>query len=238
MPAKNKILSTGLLYPQLIREAESKNFTVDVLSFIETILKDDIDTANEIGTILMQNATVVFTSKNSVEAVAIHLHGYTPQWNIYCINNTTKTLVEEYFDSKLIAGTANNATMLAQLIIDDAPGNEIIFFCGDKRRDELPILLGRNKIEVTEIEVYHSKMIHHIINKSYDGILFFSPSAVESFFNHNKLNKGVILFAIGSTTANEIRKYTRNKIVVNDIPGKEHLFQKMIEYFSNLQGKE
>src|SRR5258706_9822828 len=44
--------------------------------------------------------------------------------------------------------------------------------------------------------------------KVYDGILFFSPSGVESFFNTNEVNEQTILFAIGNTTATEIKKYT------------------------------
>jgi len=41
----------------------------------------------------------------------------------------------------------------------------------------------------------------------------------------------LVFFAIGQTTANTIRKYTSNKIIFPDHPGKESLFEKMIEYF-------
>jgi len=63
-------------------------------------------------------------------------------------------------------------------------------------------------------------------------VLFFSPTAVQSFFRQNKLPAETILFAIGSTTAAEIRKFSTNNIIISDEPGKESLVRKMMEYFS------
>ena len=106
--------------------------------------------------------------------------------------------------------------------------SEVIFFCGDQRRDELPGLLKKNKIEVKEIVVYKTIATPKKIEKKYDGILFFSPSAVKSFFQKNKLDKQVMLFAIGNTTADEIKKFSKNKIVVSDVPAGKLLLQKVI----------
>ena len=143
---------------------------------------------------------------NAVEAVAAHLNDYIPDWKIYCIGNTTKKLVQEYFGEDLIAETASDATELAEKIIEDNITDEVIFFCGDKRRDELPSILNEHNINVNEIEVYQTNIIQHTIEKNYDGILFFSPSAVQSFFSTNKLNDKTILFAIGNTTSSAIKK--------------------------------
>lgn len=105
------------------------------------------------------------------------------------------------------------------------------FFCGDKRRDEVPALLNQHEIEVHEIEVYRTKLIRHNINKSYDGILFFSPSAVISFFRYNTVYGKTILFAIGNTTANEIKKYSGNMIVTSEEAGKKNLVESAIIFF-------
>jgi uroporphyrinogen-III synthase len=76
-------------------------------------------------------------------------------------------------------------------------------------------------------------MIEHTIDKVYDGILFFSPSAVESFFSKNKLPEQTVLFAIGNTTAKTIhRRYCNNRIMISDQPGKDELIEQAIEYFS------
>ena len=169
---------------------------------------------------------------NAVEAVADYLDGQPVEWNIYCMGNTTNRLVKKYFGERKIAGTANSAAELAELIVEDSMIDEVIFFCGDQRRDELPAILKNNDIDVNEITVYQTIAIPHKIDKTYNGILFFSPSAVESFFRKNKIPATTILFAIGSTTANEIKKYSNNKIIISDEPGKENLVEKMMEYFT------
>jgi len=229
--SKITILSTRPIDEELINEAAKLNIKIEVFPFVATEPIDDLDTYNEIEIALSETATIVFTSMNAVDAVASHVHDFGPDWKIYCIGNATKKLVAEYFGESSITGTANDATELAQRIIDDDI-DDVIFFCGDKRRDELPALLRDNEIEVTEIEVYETKSIHHKIDKTYDGILFFSPSAVESFFSNNKLQERTILFAIGNTTANEIKKYSRNTIVISDEPGKRNLVEKAIDFFN------
>ncbi|MBS1975620.1 MAG: uroporphyrinogen-III synthase, partial [Bacteroidetes bacterium] len=67
----------------------------------------------------------------------------------------------------------------------------------------------------------------------YDAILFYSPSAVNSFFEKNNPGPQTILFAIGNTTTKEIKKYTNNKIVVADKPSKKLLAEQAINYFIN-----
>jgi uroporphyrinogen-III synthase len=168
---------------------------------------------------------------NAVEAVADELEDQRPDWKIYSIGTTTSRLVKKHFGEEAIAGTANSASELAELIVDEREDSEVIFFCGDQRREELPEILRNNDIEVNEIVVYKTIVVHHKLSKQYHGILFFSPSAVESFFSSNKADTSTVLFAIGNTTANAIKKISNNKIIISDEPGKENLFRKMIEYF-------
>ena len=117
-------------------------------------------------------------------------------------------MIEKYFGSKLVAGTADSAKELADIIAKNSNSDKVVFFCGDHRRDELSAILREKNIEVNEIVVYKTRLVPHKIEKKYDGILFFSPSAVQSFFEKNKLDDQTILFAIGNTTANEIKKYS------------------------------
>ncbi|HEX9150948.1 MAG TPA: uroporphyrinogen-III synthase, partial [Flavobacterium sp.] len=86
--------------------------------------------------------------------------------------------------------------------------------------------------EVNEIVVYQTIAVPFKVEKKYHGILFFSPSAVESFFSNNKVTGQTVLFAIGKTTAMALKKYCNNKIITSDEPGKENLVRKMMEYFS------
>lgn len=226
------VLCTRPLQAALVEEAAAAGIAIDEISFIETESILSVEVQQEIELASTETATVVFTSMNAVDAVTIFLDGHQPEWSIYAIGTATARLIKEYFGEESIAGTAPDAAALATLIAADRFTDEVIFFCGDQRRDELPGILRQNDIEVNEIVVYQTIATAHKIDKEYFGILFFSPSAVQSFFSRNKVPAATILFAIGNTTANEIRKFTANKIIVSDEPGKENLLAKMIEYFS------
>lgn len=228
------ILCTRPLNNFLVEEAKAIGITIDELSFIDTTPIQTIEVQQEIEQALLLSATVVFTSMNAVEAVAEWQLDEIPDWRIYCIGTTTNKLAAKYFGAESIAGTANAAAELATLIAADRFIDKVIFFCGNQRRDELPAILQQNNIEVNEIIVYQTMAVPHKISKPYDGILFFSPSAVESFFSNNKVPEQTILFAIGNTTATEIKKYSNNKISSSDAPGKENLVKKMMEYFGDV----
>ena len=229
---KVQILCTRPVAEELVEEAGKNNINVDVISFIETEPIDSIEVQQEIEQAYLLSAAVVFTSMNAVEAVAAQADEQEPAWNIYCMGHATKQLVIEYFGEERIVGTGDSATDLAELIIEEGVDDEVIFFCGDQRRDELPDLLRSNSIDVNEIVVYHTVPVPQKVAKSYHGILLFSPSAVDSFFKLNKVAGQTIFFAIGNTTANTIKKYTNNKIIISKKPEKEQMMIEVINYFS------
>ena len=226
------ILSTRPIDEPLINEAKHQNIEIDILSFIETVPIRSIEVQQEIENALLKSSAVVFTSMNAVEAVANELDGHQPDWRIYSMGNTTRQLVKKYFGEEAIAGTAESAAELAELIVEEDNSDDIFFFCGEQRRDELPDILRSNDIDVNEIVVYQTIQVKHKIEKTYHGILFFSPSAVQSFFSNNKISDKTILFAIGNTTATEIKKYANNKIITGDEPSKENLVMEMIRYYT------
>ena len=228
--SKFSILSTRLLPDELISELQSENLVVDQLSFIETEILQSIEALQEIEYAYLQTTAVAFTSINAVEAVASEQKEQQPEWIVYCTGPATRKQVEKYFGEEIIAGTADSASELAELIIEDEV-DELIFFCGDKRRDELPSILREHDIHVNEIVVYQTIAVSHKIEKNYHGILFFSPSAVESFFKKNKLSENTILFAIGKTTADSIKSFSSNTIITADNPSKEDLVQEVIGFF-------
>lgn len=232
MQNKIPVLCTRPLSDELIESVAQLGIEIDVLPFIEVEAIESVEIQQEIEAAMQAEATVVFTSMNAVEAVVENCPDEQPAWKIYCIGNTTARLIHEYFPLSVIIGTADNATALASMIIEEGETEELIFFCGNRRREELPTLLRKENIEVDEIVVYQTLELPQKITKDYFGILFFSPSAVDSFFKNNKLTTQTVLFAIGNTTEAAIRKYTSNKIVIADQPGKEELVEKMVEYFT------
>jgi uroporphyrinogen-III synthase len=227
-----QVLCTRPIPAQLVEEAAAKGIELDVLSFIDTEPIETVEVQQEIENALILSATVVFTSMNAVEAVAEFLFDEQPDWKIYCMGNTTRQLVKKYFGERAIQSTAENATALAEKIIEKESPREVLFFCGDQRRDELPQILKQKDVEVNEIVVYHTIPLPHKVVKDYTGVLFFSPSAVESFFSANKAGEKTIFFAIGTTTASAIKKHTANRILVADAPGKEALVKEMMTFFA------
>jgi uroporphyrinogen-III synthase len=227
-----RVLCTRPIPGELVEEAAAKGIAVDVLSFIETEPIESVEVQQEIENALILSATVVFTSMNAVEAVAEFLFDEQPDWKIYCMGNTTRQLVKKYFGEQAIQSTAENATALAEKIVENEMPEEILFFCGDQRRDELPQLLKQQDVEVNEIVVYHTIAVPHKISRDYTAVLFFSPSAVESFFSANKAGDKMIFFAIGNTTALAIKKHTANRVLIGDAPGKEELVKDMISFFA------
>ena len=216
----------------LVDEAAYAGIDIDEIPFIETEPIQSIEVQQEIEQAFLLALPVVFTSMNAVEAVAYYLEETIPEWQIYCIGNTTNKLVIKHFGEAQIAGIADDAESLAALIVEDQFIDQVIFFCGDQRRDELPQVLRNHDIDVNEIVVYQTIALPQKLEKAYHGILFFSPSAVASFFQKNKLPDTTVLFAIGNATAAAIKKFSANRIITGDEPGKAELVRKMISYFA------
>ena len=231
MQNKIEILCTRPVDESIKDLCAANNISVEVISFIDTTPIETVEVQQEIENALLLSTAVVFTSMNAVEAVAEFLFDAQPAWRIYCMGNTTQQLVKKYFGEDRIAGTAIDAAALADAIIA-ADEEEVIFFCGDIRRDELPQALESSNINVQEIVVYETIAVPHKIEKEYHGILFFSPSAVESFFSANKAAAQTVFFSIGNTTAAAIKKFSGNKIIIGDEPGKNALLEKALEYFT------
>lgn len=236
MPELNiHILCTRPVEKTQVEKAKQKGISLESFSFIETEAIQNIEIQQEIEWASVEETTVVFTSMNAVESVTAMLDGFVPSWSIYCMGHKTKQLVTEYFGEQAITGTADNASELANKIIENEEPEDVIFFCGNQRREELPVKLRAHHVNVNEIVVYETIQIEHTIDKVYDGILFFSPSAVESFFRKNTLSEKTVAFAIGNTTATTIHRYCPNKIMISEQPGKDELIEQAMEYFSGLK---
>jgi uroporphyrinogen-III synthase len=224
------LLSTGLLPAELIKQAEAKGIVLDTMDFIaiETVI--DAEMGARIKALGGRQLTAVFTSTNAVEALKEWM-GRVPDWRIFCIEGATRRAVADYFGEMAIAGTAESATALAEMVMAEGGMKEIFFFCGDQRREELPAMLRAEGFKVNEWIVYRTLLTPRKTERVYAGIAFFSPSAVESFFSLNTVAEDVTLFAIGRTTAAAIQARCPNAVIISDRPGKEALVRTMTDYF-------
>jgi len=228
--AERHLLSTRPLPEALLQQAAGEGIAVDCRSFIETDAVSGPEFGATIQALARTPHTVVFTSMNAVEAVAAYLNT-APHWQAYSIGHSTRQLVSEKLGIP-VKGEAPDAAALTQVILE-AGEKHLLFFCGNLRRDTLPLTLKAHKVRVEELMVYRTRLTGSKVEKDYDGILFYSPSAVESFFGHNLPVAGTVYFAIGATTAAALRDAGAEQIVVATRPGKEALLQQAIRHFTN-----
>lgn len=225
-----RILCTRPLDQLLISKAAEKNIDITVLPFIEINKLQTAAFRAQVESLALTKADVAFTSQYSVESVALNLVG-KPNWKICCIGGVTKETVAKYFGEDSLVVTAKNASALARKIIETGDIGEVLFFCGDQRLDDLPETLRANNIPVQEVVAYQTLQTPHDVEEDYAGVLFFSPTAVHSFFSNNTVRIDVVLFSIGRTTTATIQSYCTNKVVTSEWPGQENLVERVVEYF-------
>lgn len=164
---------------------------------------------------------VIITSKNAVEALVTNYSAIELQFkNIYCVGRRTKRLIERKIGN--VKHAAKNAKALAEYLVEFIEGTEVTYFCSDIRLDELPTILSENNITVNEVEAYQTKYDGTKVEDSVEGVMFYSPSTVESFVSKNK--KEVIAFCIGETTAKEAKKHFKD-VRVAKVPTVESVIE-------------
>lgn len=181
---------------------------------------------------------------------------------VYCIQGATKQAVEALLPEAAIIGIAPNSKELAELMLKDmeadaqlqhnilkdishsadavkdghsSQSKNITFCCGNIRRDELPDMLRNAGITVNEIVVYETHETPKPLSGTYDGIMFFSPSSVRSFFTSNALPANTICFAIGHTTGAALQERTASNVVTSPEASVDALLQTVILHFDNIK---
>lgn len=227
------LLVTKKISSSLALQAGLRGVNVLEKEFIRIVPSVNEHLNKRINKLIRDKNTVAFTSKNAVAAVAGNNTFEEPAWRIFCIEGATKKEVTKYFDEASVAGTAKNAALLAEVIAEKIDGNKIIFFCGNRRLEDLPRLLTEKNIDVEEVVVYHTELVPQKIVDDYEAVAFFSPTAVESFFKDNTPKKSVVYFSVGRTTTEAIKKYSRNKVITSDNPSEESVIELAIKYSKN-----
>ena len=219
MNSKKKILSTKKL--SVTQKDLLNNFNVDETELIEIDYNTSIRTQ-----IPVKNA--IFTSKNAVIGILSQFALDELQFeNVYCVGDKTSRFLQD--KNIKVTVKANSAQELADEILLNKDIDEVHFFCGNLRRNELPEILTENNIKVNEVEVYTTNFKPVKIKNTYDGILFFSPSSVKSYLVENT-NTQSIAFCIGNTTASEAINDFEN-VFVADEPTVENVIKSVNQYF-------
>ena len=226
------IVSTKYLKPYILQQLIDNDFNIIEHDFIKI---EEIKN-NQFSSILNNHQpNYIFTSKNAVRSFSKQVIDNKIKINkkaVFCAlsGETQKALLDEGFSATIIA---ENASDLAQKIIKEKKFKEALFICGDKRRDELPAILSVEEIVLTELVLYKNIEQPKKIDNSFQAIIFFSPSAIQSFFKENVLPKTTACFCIGYTTANALKEYKiTNKVIVSNYPSQQVMIDLVLNYFN------
>ena len=171
---------------------------------------------------------LIFTSQNAVLSVLKNENSVILKDKIcFCVGIKTKQLLEE--NGFKVENSFDYADDLVDYLLKNHSDKKFTFFSGNLRRDTIPTAFQKSNIIFDEIEVYKTILTPHKVDNQMDGILFFSPSAVQSYLNENSITSE-ICFCIGTTTAAEIEKNTKNIVIANR-PTIENVIIQSINYF-------
>lgn len=181
--------------------------------------------------VLDQQTALVFTSENGVIGAQNAYPELFTQKNtpVFCLSGKTRQTVEAH-GQNLIVGVADNAPDLAYRILAHSHFRQVLFFNGTLSRSELPHILTQNGVKVVPITVYDTRLTPHTLDSVPDAILFFSPSAIDSFLQKNKLAARTRCFCIGQTTGSHLRRYTEQPIVCAPTPSVSALIEAVLTH--------
>ena len=198
---RNRLLQTGVHYSE-------RNFiTTSPLSF----------TAN------VHSQSLIFTSQNAVKAVFNQLNFMDKK--CYCVGEKTKALLEE--NGQKVIKIEQNASKLADFILKNDENDEFLFFAGKQRLPDVETAFSMKNKTLTVVEVYETLAQPKAVGM-YDGLLFYSPSGVDSFRQNNTFEKSMC-FALGHTTAAALATHTTSIITATQ-PTVEHLIAAVKKY--------
>ena len=173
------------------------------------------------------NDYIVFTSKKAVKSVLKLGNNGVLTKSCLCVGSKTKKFLEK--KGFKVIENANYAEDLIQIIDSKYKENTFTFFCGNIKKNTIPTYFQQNKMDYKEVIAYETKLKPHKIADVFDGILFFSPSGVNSFLENNSVENKTC-FCIGKTTAKALENRTEN-LLIADKPSVENVILKVIEYY-------
>ncbi len=184
---------------------------------------------------------LAFTSQNAVKAFSEIIWKekiQVPKVKFFAVGDSTARHLK-LLDVEPFVPKKNDAVELADLILKDGNIKTVLFPCAEHHLEDLPEWLRRQNVAVKELVIYSTILLKNKVEvNGIEGIVFMSPSAVKSFFQANREIDSIPCFSIGRTTADELKRWTSNHILIASRPDIESIFEKVTEYFANSKNPE
>ena len=235
-----KVLCLKKLTPPRINAGRKLGLGLTAVEVIET--QPDFE-SYAVSYALKSTNNWVFSSLNSVSAITsvlkstsmIHKH-------VFCVGPR----VANFFDGKVKAiHQVNSASELTE-VAKASEKERFMWFHGNKSDMALIEEFEVHEMTLSSHPVYKTELITPRIEdlEDYKALMFFSPSGVDSFNEHNYIPENAVVSAIGKTTAEYIAlKYDDQEntklenIITPEIYEYEHLLQALQTHFET-NGKD
>jgi uroporphyrinogen-III synthase len=222
-----KVLCTRKLDDHWAEQALREGIELSSREYLRISLKKPEEIA---GALEQNRAPFVFTSAYGVKAVAAFAEAYPNGLQIkdcFCIDGNTRTEAEAA--GFKVLDSARDAKELAGRIIES--GYRLVLHCSAaNRRMELDETLAVGGVRSQYCEVYEKTLVPFKAG-AIDGVVFYSPSQVDSFLALNELDKKTPAFCIGGTTARHLESKGHQHIHVAPQAATEHILQTLYQYF-------
>lgn len=207
---------------KLREELEARGAKVKLLPLIAFAQPDDFGPLDAALRQLASFDWILFTSANAVHQVAKRRselgsaagHGEGKPRVAAVGPATAEAAAEAGFLVGYVA-TNHSGAGLAEELRDEVRGRRIFLPRSDRANPDLPAALKRDGAQVTEVVAYKTvtpgkadrERVNSCCKEEVDGILFFSPSAVQSFLEIverkvlDRLQGRAVMVAVGPTTA-------------------------------------
>lgn len=200
-----------------ISKVLGKKVQVDAKAFIQTEILEIDEEKSE----YFSDHILVFTSPKGVEGFFKQhqiLSEKRPQ--IWVVGSKTTASVNQY--GCAVSHQFVNSEELAAFYSSTSVTLKLVHYCGDLA----PAIFQNNK-NYTQKVVYTTQLLYPQLTEKYHAVVFFSPSGVRSFAKFNFFDD-LQIFAIGETTAKEIKKWTAADVCVSPKNNMDDLLQLII----------
>ena len=242
MKAKHHILVTRALSEEQLTLCEKLGLDVTVEPAIQIRYRNDWTPIQDLLN-SKENLVFAFTSQSAVAALQHYLQQggqLTAPIKVYAVGKKTADAIASLGFQPILAEQPNGVG-LARKITDDflksaeLSGATVLHLCGNRRRDEFRQFLEDTEINVRDVVVYETILKRmDLKNLHVDGILFYSPTAVQAFRDSGGFESDLSaeLFAIGHTTGEELSIESGKHVHISPEP-KTELFLPYVSQILN-----
>lgn len=169
----------------------------------------------------------VFSSQNAVRALSKEHSKIWEGKTIFCVGEKTKRVLEK--KGLKVEKTAKNMRFLVDFIQKRHKNDCFLHLCGNRKLPDFGLGMQAKNIEYNETIVYQTQLISRKQKPEPLGILFFSPSGVESYLSSNNIGNSWC-FCIGTTTASAVAKHT-DRITIPKSPNIDLVIAQAAKHF-------